>query len=203
MRTKHSMQKFMDYIHSTTNAQTVHIIQEKPIKVETKSRIRKTAVPMGKKEAHSTKYTKQKISAALREQVWIQSQGHVFKAKCAVTWCQNIITVFDFQCGHDIPESKGGPTDITNLYPICGKCNLSMGNHYTFKEWCVLYKGKSQEVPLAIPSLSLSLPPPFPLPLPPPLLKKPYRRSWIDFFFCRKKHKYPVSAGETDGVHSS
>ena len=182
----------MEYVHSTINAQTVNVIQEKPIKVEKKSRIRKAAAPMEKKEAPPKKYTKQKISAALREQVWIQTQGHVFKAKCAVTWCQNIITVFDFQCGHDIPESKGGPTDITNLYPICGKCNLSMGNHYTFKEWCLLYKGKPQD---------LALPPP--PPPPPPLLKRPYKRSWTDFLFCRKKHINPVSTGETEGVYSS
>ena len=191
------MQKFMEYVHSIKNTQPVDIILEKPVNVKKKSRIRKVAaIPIEKKEVPPKKYTKQKISAALREQVWIQSRGHVFKAKCAVTWCQNIITVFDFQCGHDIPESKGGPTDITNLYPICGKCNLSMGNHHTFKEWCLLYKGKSQEEP-----------PPLPVPVPvppPPLLKKPYKRSWIDFFFCLKKHINPVSTGgETEGVQIS
>lgn len=96
-------------------------------------------------------YKKQKISAALREQVWVQNVGPVFETKCAVTWCHNKITVFNFQCGHDIPESKGGPTDITNLYPICGKCNLSMSNLYTFQEWCKLYEGK-QEVAVEVPT---------------------------------------------------
>ena len=189
MQRRHSMRKFMEYINSIKNTKTVDIIPEK-VKVEKKSRIRKAAVS----NSIGKKYTKQKISAALREQVWIQSRGHVFKAKCAVTWCQNIITVFDFQCGHDIPESKGGPTDITNLYPICGKCNLSMGNHYTFKEWCLLYKGKAQEEPLPLPVAVLTPPPP------PPLLKRPYKRSWIDFFFCWKKQKNPVSTGEIEGV---
>lgn len=84
-------------------------------------------------------YIKAKISAALREQVWIQHNGRNFEAKCATTWCQNKVSVFDFQCGHDIPESKGGPTDINNLFPICPKCNLSMGNQYTLKEWSALY----------------------------------------------------------------
>ena len=84
-------------------------------------------------------YVKAKISAALREQVWLQQNGRIFEAKCATTWCQNRVTAFDFQCGHDIPESKGGPTDINNLYPICPKCNLSMGNQYTLKEWSALY----------------------------------------------------------------
>jgi len=84
-------------------------------------------------------YVKAKISAALREQVWLQQNGRVFEAKCATSWCQNRVTAFDFQCGHDIPESKGGPTNINNLFPICPKCNLSMGNQYTLKEWSALY----------------------------------------------------------------
>jgi len=84
-------------------------------------------------------YIKAKISAALREQVWLQHNGRNFESKCATTWCQNKISVFDFQCGHDVPESKGGPTDINNLFPICPKCNLSMGNQYTLKEWSALY----------------------------------------------------------------
>lgn len=102
------------------------------------SKSKKQAVPAAKKKP----YRKQKISAALREQVWVQHNGHVFEKKCAVTWCTNVISVFNFQCGHDIPESKGGPTNITNLYPICGKCNLSMSNTYTFKEWCAMYESK-------------------------------------------------------------
>ncbi len=119
------------------------ILQTKPVvevkqkpKVATKSK--KQAAP--KATEKKKPYRKQKISAALREQVWVQHNGHVFDKKCAVSWCKNIITVFNFQCGHDIPESKGGPTNITNLYPICGKCNVSMSNTYTFKEWCALYE---------------------------------------------------------------
>lgn len=97
-------------------------------------------------------YVKSKISAALREQVWLQQNGRVFEAKCATTWCENKISVFDFQCGHDVPESKGGPTDINNLFPICPKCNLSMGNQYTLKEWSSLHipvKSKSKPNPFA------------------------------------------------------
>ncbi len=112
-------------------------------------------------------YKKKKISAALREQVWIQHSGRVFERKCMVTWCKNTITVFDFQCGHDIPESKGGPTDITNLYPICGKCNLSMSNTYTFQEWCKLYT--------AMPDI---------LPPPPPPQAEPVKKSMFSRFFC-------------------
>jgi hypothetical protein len=76
------------------------------------------------------------IPRALREQVWIEKVGKKFQSKCKTTWCSNKMTVFDFQCGHDIPESKGGSTDIRNLVPICSRCNLSMSDDYTFTEWC-------------------------------------------------------------------
>lgn len=78
---------------------------------------------------------KMKIPKALREQVWITHMGHVFEGKCKVTWCQNHMSVFDFQCGHNVPESKGGKTNVTNLIPICSRCNLSMGDHFTIDEW--------------------------------------------------------------------
>jgi len=87
---------------------------------------------------------KQQISRALREQVWITYVGKKFESKCTVTWCKNTITVFDFQCGHNIPESKGGSTDLLNLFPICSRCNLSMGDNYTLDEWKKLSKPLSK-----------------------------------------------------------
>ena len=127
---------------------TIPILQSKPAEAPAKKNRRKSKAappPLSISKPKSKPYKKKKISAALREQVWIQHSGRIFERKCMVTWCKNTITVFDFQCGHDIPESKGGPTDITNLYPICGKCNLSMSNTYTFQEWCKLYTAMSDE----------------------------------------------------------
>ena len=37
--------------------------------------------------------------------------------------------------GHDKPESEGGTLNIDNLKPICARCNLSMSNNYTIKQW--------------------------------------------------------------------
>ena len=82
-----------------------------------------------------TKKRKQNIPKAVKEQLWVRDMGHVFEGKCKVSWCKNIITVFDFQCGHNIPESKGGQLAMTNLRPICGRCNSSMGNMYTIDQW--------------------------------------------------------------------
>lgn len=81
---------------------------------------------------------KAKIPAAIQEAIWILKMGRVFEGKCLTTWCPNIITVFDYHAGHDIPESKGGDVSVENLYPICARCNLSMGDRYTFKQWSAM-----------------------------------------------------------------
>ncbi len=91
----------------------------------------------------TTPYSKKKkapIRKALREQVWIQKVGKVFDAKCSTPWCENSMNVFDFHCGHNIPESQGGPTNVENLIPLCSRCNLSMGDSYTIQEWFALQK---------------------------------------------------------------
>ena len=82
-----------------------------------------------------TKAAKEKIPKAVREQLWVRDMGLAFQGKCKTTWCKNTVTVFDFQCGHNVPESKGGPTTLDNMVVICSRCNLSMGSQYTFTEW--------------------------------------------------------------------
>ena len=81
---------------------------------------------------------KKAIPIAFREQIWIRDCGRKFEAKCTVSWCQNRMTVFDFQSGHNVPESKGGKTIPSNLAPICARCNTSMGDRYTITEWSAL-----------------------------------------------------------------
>jgi hypothetical protein len=81
---------------------------------------------------------KEPIPKRIRELVWTTNNGETFLHKCYVSWCDNIINVFNFQVGHDIPESKGGTIDIDNLKPICVSCNLSMSNKYSITEWSKL-----------------------------------------------------------------
>lgn len=86
----------------------------------------------------ASQYTKKKIPSALRQQAWIKQFG-IPEYKCPVTWCQNKITPFSFDAGHNIPESKGGKTSIENLIPVCRGCNLGMGDRYTIEEWNAKY----------------------------------------------------------------
>ena len=95
-------------------------------------------IPKEKSKDTFYHHTKETIPKRIRELVWTTNNGEVFTHKCYVSWCDNDINVFNFQVGHDIPESKGGTIDIDNLKPICSNCNLSMSNKYTIKEWSQL-----------------------------------------------------------------
>ena len=98
------------------------------------------------KPVQGLKKKKDKIPIKLREEVWVAKMGRHFEGKCPTTWCSTNITVFDFETGHNVPESKGGNTTIDNLVPLCTRCNRSMGSSYTFTEWCSTYrKPKEQE----------------------------------------------------------
>ena len=89
--------------------------------------------------------TKEPIPKRIRELVWTTNNGETFTHKCFVSWCDNNINVFNFQVGHDIPESKGGTIDIHNLKPICSNCNLSMSNKYSITEWSKLIDMKDMK----------------------------------------------------------
>ena len=89
------------------------------------------------------------VPRAIREQCWLNIIGKKYEAKCYVKWCNNIMNVFDFHVGHDIPESKGGTLDLDNLKPICARCNLSMSDNYTIQEWIQLTKKKKPKCKLS------------------------------------------------------
>jgi len=102
-----------------------------------------------KKECKKAK--KAKIPRALREQVWLLNMGKKYENKCLIKWCQNKMNVFDFHVGHNIPESKGGATNIDNLKPICSRCNSSMSNNYSIEEWSKIGQTVSEKVPVKKP----------------------------------------------------
>lgn len=73
-----------------------------------------------------------KISLALRSAVWNKYIGERYGIADCYTGCGTTISQATFQCGHVIPASKGGPTDVNNLRPICQRCNTSMGTENLF-----------------------------------------------------------------------
>ena len=81
-----------------------------------------------------------KIPLALKQNVWLKTNGQNFECKCYVKWCLNKITPFTFEAGHNVPFSKGGLTNIDNLFPICSTCNKSMGNRFTIDEFSEQFK---------------------------------------------------------------
>ena len=82
-----------------------------------------------------SKVARSGLPKAVREQLWLRDVGRKYDTKCAVTWCENEINVFNFIVGHNKPVSKGGTNDLRNLRPICARCNSSMGDRYTIDEW--------------------------------------------------------------------
>lgn len=94
------------------------------------------------KPVQSPPARKAKIPLALKQTVWVNQFGEVYKRKCPVRWCHRVITVFDFEVGHNIPESRGGTTTPDNLRPICRQCNIGMGNRYTIDDWSQQYDKK-------------------------------------------------------------
>ena len=96
---------------------------------------------------------KQHIPAALKQAIWNKYNGVLFEAKCHVSWCKNIITPFTFEAGHNIPESKGGPTSIDNLIPICHACNRSMGDRFTIDEFSELFGQKEYKNNTVVPEI--------------------------------------------------
>ena len=69
--------------------------------------------------------SKRPIDKNLRMTVWKKYFGLKFEGKCYV--CKRTIHIDHFQVGHNKARAKGGKDNISNLRPICGPCNRSMG----------------------------------------------------------------------------
>ena len=70
--------------------------------------------------------TRLSMPKGLRLQVWDEHFGEARYGKCKV--CRSTISVTDFHCAHDIAHKNGGADVVSNLYPCCAVCNLSMAD---------------------------------------------------------------------------
>ena len=88
------------------------------------------------------KYKKKNIDLQLRIAVWRKyMRKNKFEYKCPVC-LDKTITAMDFDCGHILAESKGGPTTVSNMKPICNKCNQCMGTMHMDDYFKKLWLGR-------------------------------------------------------------
>lgn len=80
----------------------------------------------------SNKKRKETIPKTLKNKVWDTYVGRRYGIGPCYCCSKNIDSK-DFECGHVQAESKGGKLLLTNLRPICGPCNRSMGNENMYK----------------------------------------------------------------------
>ena len=119
-----------DFIQELTEKIKHELQQNKPV----------TSQPVTKPLSNNPKKKKQKIPQNLKKACWNTFIGiDVGKSKCK---CCNMIdiTQHDFNCGHIIAESQGGPLRLENLRPICDKCNWDMGSQ-DMKEFAMKHYG--------------------------------------------------------------
>jgi hypothetical protein len=65
-----------------------------------------------------------KITKKLKEMVWKSTNGNITDGKCYC--CEDELKYEHFECGHIIPVSLGGKTNLENLKAICRTCNTDM-----------------------------------------------------------------------------
>ena len=77
------------------------------------------------------------IPKKIRGEAWKAHFGESTQGKCYC--CKTALDVFeDWHAGHVISHSNGGSDMASNIRPVCGSCNLSMGteNMDDFKMRC-------------------------------------------------------------------
>jgi hypothetical protein len=80
---------------------------------------------------HTWKKGKGRITKGLKNKVWYEEFKYETTGTCPIVHCNNEIRKTDFEAGHVISEMNNGPTELSNLRPICRDCNRQMGS----KNW--------------------------------------------------------------------
>ena len=81
----------------------------------------------------------------LKQQVWDIYNGASNGTALCFCCKHVIIRMDDFQAGHIIAKSKGGSTDITNLVPICARCNKDMKTRNLYEYQAIFHPQKPSD----------------------------------------------------------
>jgi hypothetical protein len=86
----------------------------------------------------------ERITPATQAKVWKKRFGF---RKTGVCVCCHQRTIYrdDFVCGHRRAYARGGSNDVSNLEPLCGRCNRKMGTH-DLESWCKQFREALQAV---------------------------------------------------------
>ena len=81
------------------------------------------------------------IPKKIRDKCWSSVFGKAETGTCHC--CSEEITLTTWHCGHIIAHAQGGDDSLSNLRPVCGSCNCSMGteNMDDFKKRCYPQNG--------------------------------------------------------------
>lgn len=77
-----------------------------------------------------TESVRPRVPRSLRALVWDRYIG--LDKGSWTCFCGKKIYQMDFEAGHVVAVSKGGPTTVENLRPVCSMCNKSMGSENLF-----------------------------------------------------------------------
>lgn len=108
------------------------------------------------------------VPKAMRQEIWKRDMGNVIEGKCPVPWCTNTVSFTTFVLAHNVPFSRGGATDASNLCVTCASCNLGMGDRMTVTEWGAQMKRGTASAYTSTPPLPAHAPTPTHAPAPAP-----------------------------------
>lgn len=80
---------------------------------------------------HIKKLGKKRIGRRLKLQCWDKYYPNIPATLCPISNCDNVLRkdlTTKWDAGHIISEKNRGPTELSNLRPICKACNSSMGS---------------------------------------------------------------------------
>jgi hypothetical protein len=86
----------------------------------------------------------ERITPATQAKVWKKRFGFRKTGIC-VCCHQTPIRRDDFVCGYRRTYASGGGNDVSNLEPICGRCNKKMGTH-DLVSWCKKFQEELKTV---------------------------------------------------------